>query len=176
MKVIIITGTPGAGKSTLAKKLAQELKFQRVDLHKYYKVISTGYNKKKQSYDIDIKKLRIFPADAFSHSEEYLKELRWMGIVSALVPGIDLSASTGIHNGTVVLKQILAGATTAQMCTALYKKGGDAISNAIADLNLFMDSQGFKNISDFKGKLNYSNIENPEKFERVQFMKSFGSK
>ena len=56
MKVIIITGTPGAGKSTLAKKLAQELKFQRVDLHKYYKVISTGYNKKKQSYDIDIKK------------------------------------------------------------------------------------------------------------------------
>lgn len=99
-----------------------------------------------------------------------------MGIVSALVPGIDLSASTGIHNGTVVLKQILAGATTAQMCTALYKKGGDAISNAIADLNLFMDSQGFKNISDFKGRLNYSNIENPEKFERVQFMKSFGSK
>ena len=56
MKVIIITGTPGAGKSTLAKKLAQELKFQRVDLDKHYKVISTGYNKKKQSYDIDIKK------------------------------------------------------------------------------------------------------------------------
>lgn len=128
------------------------------------------------SPDIDIKKLRIFPADAFSHPDEYLKELRWMGIVSALVPGIDLSASTGIHNGTVVLKQILAGAATAQMCTALYKKGGDAISNAIADLNLFMDSQGFKNISDFKGRLNYSNIENPEKFERVQFMKSFGSK
>jgi dihydroorotate dehydrogenase (fumarate) len=128
------------------------------------------------SPDIDIKKLRIFPADAFSYPEEYLKELRWMGIVSALVNGIDLSASTGIHNGTIVLKQILAGATTAQMCTSLYKKGADAISNAIADLNLFMDTQGFKNISDFRGKLNYANIENPEKFERVQFMKSFGSK
>ncbi len=128
------------------------------------------------SPDIDIKRVRIFPADAFSYPEEYLKELRWMGIVSALVPGIDLSASTGIHNGTIVIKQLLAGATTAQMCTALYKKGADAILNAIADLNLFMDTQGFKSINEFKGILNYKNIENPEKFERVQFMKSFGNK
>ncbi len=128
------------------------------------------------SPDIDIKRVRIFPADAFSYPEESLRELRWMGIISALVPGIDLSASTGVHNGTTVIKQLLAGATTIQMCTALYKKGSDAISNAIDDLHLFMDSQGYKTVSDFKGKLNYANIDNPEKFERVQFMKSFGSK
>ncbi len=128
------------------------------------------------SPDIDIKRVRIFPADAFSSPEEALKELRWMGIVSALVPGIDLSASTGIHNGTAMIKQLLAGATTIQMCTALYKKGAVAISNAIEDLHLFMDSQGFKTIYEFKGMLNYANIDNPEKFERVQFMKSFGSK
>ncbi len=128
------------------------------------------------SPDIDIKRVRIFPADAFSSSEEHLRELRWMGIVSALVKGIDLSASTGIHNGTIVIKQLLAGAVTAQMCTALYKKGADAITQAIADINLFMDTQGFKTTSDFIGKLNYANIENPEKFERVQFMKTFGNK
>jgi dihydroorotate dehydrogenase (fumarate) len=99
-----------------------------------------------------------------------------MGIVSALVPGIDLSASTGIHNGTIVLKQLLAGATTAQMCTALYQRGPEAITQAIDDIHLFMETQGFDKISDFRGKLNYSNIPNPERFERVQFMKSFGSK
>ncbi len=55
-KLIIITGTPGAGKSTLAKALAKKLKFERLDLHYHYKSISSGYNAKKQSYDIDQKK------------------------------------------------------------------------------------------------------------------------
>jgi dihydroorotate dehydrogenase (fumarate) len=128
------------------------------------------------SPDIDIKKVRVFPADAFSSPEESLRELRWMGIVSALVPGIDLSASTGVHNGTLALKQILAGATTVQMCTALYKKGAVSISNAIDDINLFLDTQGFSSVEEFKGKLNYANIENPGKFERVQFMKTFGNR
>ena len=126
--------------------------------------------------DIDIKKVRIIAADAYSNEQEHLKELRWMGIVSALVPGIDLSASTGIHNGTIVLKQLLAGAATAQMCTALYQIGEEAITHALDDISLFMETQGFEKISDFRGKLNYSNIQNPERFERVQFMKSFGSK
>jgi dihydroorotate dehydrogenase (fumarate) len=128
------------------------------------------------SPDIDIKRVRVFPADAFSSPEESLRELRWMGIVSALVPGIDLSASTGVHNGTIALKQILAGASTVQMCTALYKKGADSIAQAVADINLFMDTQGFSSVEEFRGKLNYSNIENPGKFERVQFMKTFGNK
>lgn len=126
--------------------------------------------------DIDINKIRIIAADAYSHEQEYLKELRWMGIISSLVPGIDLSASTGIHNGTTVIKQILSGATTAQMCTALYQRGPEAISQALDDISLFMEKQGFDKISDFRGKLNYKNIPDPEKFERVQFMKSFGSK
>jgi len=127
------------------------------------------------SPNIDIDRVRVFPADAFSSSEESLRELRWMGIVSALVSGIDLSASTGVHNGTIALKQILAGATTVQMCTALYKKGGAAISKSVADINLFMDTHGFNSVADFKGMLNYANIENPSKFERVQFMKTFGN-
>ena len=126
--------------------------------------------------NIDIKKLRIIAADAFSYEEEHLKELRWMGIVSALVKGIDLSASTGNHTGEAVIKQILSGATTVQMCTALYKKGPEAISNAIEDLHLFMDTQGFNSVADFCGKLNYENIDHPDKFERVQFMKTFGGK
>ena len=56
MKIIAITGTPGTGKSTLAKQLEQKLKFKRIDLHRYYQQISTGYSKTKQSYDIDLKK------------------------------------------------------------------------------------------------------------------------
>ena len=57
MKVISVTGTPCTGKSTLTKYLEKKLGFKRLDLHRYYKKISTGYNKSKQCYDIDLKKL-----------------------------------------------------------------------------------------------------------------------
>ncbi|HLC52461.1 MAG TPA: AAA family ATPase [Candidatus Nanoarchaeia archaeon] len=55
MKVIAITGTPGTGKSTLAKLLAKNLRFKKLDLHHYYQEISTGYDKKKQCYNIDLR-------------------------------------------------------------------------------------------------------------------------
>ncbi|MCK9304693.1 MAG: dihydroorotate dehydrogenase-like protein [Bacteroidales bacterium] len=126
--------------------------------------------------DVDIARMNVTSADAFSHEQDYLAGMRWIGIVSALVPGIDLSASTGIHNGTIALKQLLSGASTVQMCTALYKKGAVAIKNALDDITLFMDKNGYGSIADFKGSLNYSNFGNPGKFERVQFMKSFGGK
>lgn len=126
--------------------------------------------------DIDLKSIKIVPSDAFSHPEEHLKSLRWVAIVSSLVNGLDISASTGVHNGTTVIKQILAGASTVQMCSALYKQGAEVISDALADINLFMDKNGFRSLDDFRGKLNYSSIDNPERFERVQFMKTFGSK
>ncbi len=56
-KLIIITGTPGTGKSTLAKKLAGKLGFDRLDLHHYYRQLSVGYNRQKQCHDVDVKKL-----------------------------------------------------------------------------------------------------------------------
>ncbi len=45
------------GKSILAVKLAKKLGFGRLDLHKHYKEIAEYYDKSKQSYVIDIKKL-----------------------------------------------------------------------------------------------------------------------
>ncbi|MBI2662550.1 AAA family ATPase [Candidatus Woesearchaeota archaeon] len=54
--LIIISGTPGTGKTTLAKFLQKKLNFQRLDIHKYYPIISTDYNKNKQCYNIDRQK------------------------------------------------------------------------------------------------------------------------
>ena len=56
-KLIIITGTPGTGKSTLARAIAKKYKLFRLDLHKYYQKVSVSYNKQKQCYDVDLQKL-----------------------------------------------------------------------------------------------------------------------
>jgi len=54
--VIAISGSPGVGKSTLAKILTRKLNLSRLELHEHYKEISTGYDRSKKCYDIDLKK------------------------------------------------------------------------------------------------------------------------
>lgn len=57
MKTIIISGTPGTGKSTLAKLLSKKLNFKHLNLKPLLKKTSEGYDRKKQCRIIDIKKL-----------------------------------------------------------------------------------------------------------------------
>ena len=59
MKTIIVTGTPGTGKTTLSKKLARKLKYCYLDVNsiisKYN--LSEGYDRKRKSKIIDVSKL-----------------------------------------------------------------------------------------------------------------------
>jgi len=57
MKTIIITGSVGTGKTTLAKKLSRELNFEYLDVNKIVNKISEGYDKKRKSKIIDTGKL-----------------------------------------------------------------------------------------------------------------------
>ena len=59
MKVIIVTGTPSTGKTTLSKKLAKKLNLYYLDVNetiKKYK-LSEGYDKKRKTKIVDVKKL-----------------------------------------------------------------------------------------------------------------------
>ncbi len=56
-KIVIITGTPGVGKTTLVKVLVKKLGYERVDLHTEYKQISKRYDFEKKCYVIDYIKL-----------------------------------------------------------------------------------------------------------------------
>lgn len=58
-KIIIITGTPCTGKTTLAKKLAEKLKYKLIDVNriiKKYKLYEI-YDKERDTLVVDIKKL-----------------------------------------------------------------------------------------------------------------------
>jgi len=125
--------------------------------------------------DIDINKLSITSASVFSSPADIRKSLRWVAIVSDKVDQIDISASTGNHNGESVIKQILAGAQTVQVCSAIYNNGAKVISEMLNELSFWMDEKGYKTVDEFKGLLSYKNIPNPAVYERAQFMKYFSS-
>ena len=59
MKTIIITGSVGTGKTTLAKKLCKRLGFKYTDVNKIISKygIASGYDKKRKTKIVDVKKL-----------------------------------------------------------------------------------------------------------------------
>jgi dihydroorotate dehydrogenase (fumarate) len=101
--------------------------------------------------------------------------LRWVGIISDKVEKIDVAASTGIHSGEAVIKQILAGAKAVQICSVLYKNGDEQLRVILDELENWMNRKGYKSLEAFRGKLNCSSIPDPSLYERSQFMKYFSN-
>lgn len=125
--------------------------------------------------DIDIDKFSLTAAEVFSTPSEIRQNLRWVAIISDKVNQIDISASTGIHSGEAVVKQLLAGAETVQVCSVLYKNGIDHIGNLLKDMEGWMTKNNFNSINDFRGRMSYQSIPDPVLYERSQFMKYFSS-
>jgi dihydroorotate dehydrogenase (fumarate) len=72
--------------------------------------------------------------DVHSNPADIRHSLRWVGIISSMIDKIDICASTGVHDGNAVIKQILAGATAVQVCSASYKNGPEFIALMLDDL------------------------------------------
>lgn len=125
--------------------------------------------------DIDINNLSLSTSDIFSSNEELRHSLRWISMASSVQPEIEYSASTGVHSGKDVIKMLLVGATTVQVCSLLYKQGASEISKMNQFIEDWMREKEYKSISDFKGILNYKNSDSNIAYERSQFMKYYSS-
>lgn len=123
--------------------------------------------------DIDIERIAVGAASVFSMPADLRTTLRWTGILSGKDKLLQLSSSTGVHNGEAVVKLLLAGATTVQVCSAMYEQGIGTIRTMNHFLNSWMDKKGFESIDEFRGRLSYADAGNAARYERAQFMKYF---
>jgi len=122
--------------------------------------------------DIDVEKMKITVANRFSSPTDLTNTLRWVA-VSARRVSCDLAASTGVHDGDAVIKMLLAGATVTEVTSAIYQHGPEFIPTMLNRLSLWMEKKGFNYIDQFRGKLSQASSENPDAYERLQFMKYF---
>ena len=122
--------------------------------------------------DIDIEKMKLIGGGRFSNKDEFMNSMRWIGILSDEVK-CDLCASSGIHSGETVIKQLLSGAKAVQMTSVLYQNGFEEIAKANADITAWMEKNEFTRLDQFVGKLSMKQAENPAAYNRVQFMKHF---
>jgi dihydroorotate dehydrogenase (fumarate) len=122
--------------------------------------------------DIDTDTFEFTSNAVLSSPSDIYMPLRWIGIMAGRAD-CSLAASTGVHDGTGMIKQILAGADAVEIASAIYKNGPEHIRVMLEDLENWMNKKGFQSIGQFKGLLSQSKSINPAAFERVQFMKYF---
>lgn len=125
------------------------------------------------SPDIDIDTFKVKPSFVFSTPAELAVSLRWIAIMAQKVD-CDLAASTGVHDGPALIKQLLAGAKAVQTVSSLYQQGPEHIGTMIGDLKTWMQKHAFTSLADFRGKMSQETTSNPAVYERVQFMRYFG--
>ena len=124
------------------------------------------------SPDFDIDHFKVTHANVLSSPDELYLSLRWIAIMSGRVQ-CDLASSTGVHDGTGVIKQLLAGANAVQVVSALYNKNANAVTTMLYALRDWMERHNFATIDDFRGKMSQEKSEDPAAYERIQFMKYF---
>ena len=119
--------------------------------------------------DIDIDHLHMKTRDTLSGPEEITQSLRWVGLLSEKLK-CDIVASTGIHDASGIIKQLLAGATAVQVCSTLYENGIDYLKELTSEINAWMRRKGFSSVDDFRGLIN-KDPHNTLSWERIHFMK-----
>jgi len=119
--------------------------------------------------DIDIHKLHIKTTFSFSSHEDIYTILRWVAILHENI-NCDLSATTGIHTAEGIIKLILAGASTVQLASVLYKNGLKKIGDLLEEINNWMVKYNLQSIQDFKGNVGFSPHFDAEVYLRAQFM------
>lgn len=122
-------------------------------------------------FDIDVDTLQVVGGNPYSSAGEMHLPLRWISLLAGRV-SCDLAATTGVHDGRDVVKQLLAGATVVQLCSTLYRNGLGQIGRILDQLHDWMDAHGFAHLDDFRGRLSQARSERPEDHERLHYIKA----
>ena len=131
----------------------------------------TMFNKSVQM-DIDIESEELKNATFLSTREDIYNTMRWVAILAKKMR-CDISASTGVYSGEDVVKMLLAGATTVQVVSSMYKNGVECLREMNDTLVQWMERKGYENIDAFRGKLSVPPSDKASVAMRTQFMKYF---
>jgi dihydroorotate dehydrogenase (fumarate) len=122
--------------------------------------------------DIDIETMKMKTGPRFSTEAEFPPLLRWTAIVASQFDKLEISATTGIHSWESIVKILMAGADTVQLCSVLYRKGINSLTDMLKDFENWMEKRGYNFISDFQGSMEYDGDAKGEVYERLQYLKS----
>lgn len=119
--------------------------------------------------DIDVEHETLVQRMTLSTPDEMLLPLRFTGLLFGHIPS-DICATTGISNGSDIVKMLLAGATSVQVVSTLYKNKLGHVNTMVKELEGWMEKKGYPDIAHFRGKLSKMNIPFPFAYQRSQYV------
>lgn len=107
------------------------------------------------------------------------QSLRWVALLSGRL-GCDIASSGGIEKSDDVVKQLLAGASSVQVCTLLHRKGLKEIQNLLRGLEIWMKEHRYSSVEEFQGELSFrkqelsfKNSGEAQNYLRAQYLKTY---
>jgi dihydroorotate dehydrogenase (fumarate) len=120
--------------------------------------------------DIDVETESVTQPFNFSIQADSRLPLRYSGLLHGRIKA-DVCASTGIMTGADVVRMILAGASSVQVVTALYRQGVKSIRTMLDEVSRWMDARSYGTLEAFRGRLSAKNAKDPWAYTRAQYAK-----
>jgi dihydroorotate dehydrogenase (fumarate) len=104
-----------------------------------------------------------------SRQGDHKMPLRYAGLLYDNIEG-DVCSSTGIFNGSDVIKMILAGADCVQTVSSIYINKIQHVTKMLQDIEKWMEKKGYLSLDDFRGKLSRARLSDPFVYKRAQYV------
>jgi dihydroorotate dehydrogenase (fumarate) len=126
--------------------------------------------------DLDLETLEVVSKVDLSQPADLRLPLRWIAILRPqLGPNVSLAASSGVHSGSDVVKELIVGADVAMMTSALLRRGPGHVRAVEAELRAWMTEHEYESVAQLRGSASQATAEDPSAFERVNYMKTLQS-
>ena len=120
--------------------------------------------------DFDIESRSASRKLGLSHSREMLLPMSWIAILRGQ-RSLDLAATTGVHCISDVIKYLMAGANVVCSTSALLQNGAEKLTQFKTELEDWLEENGYKNVEELRGCMRREYVDNPELFERANYIK-----
>jgi dihydroorotate dehydrogenase (fumarate) len=126
--------------------------------------------------DLDLESLEVVSKVELSSSADLRLPLRWIAIIRPQVgPAVSLAASSGVHTGNDVAKELLVGADVAMMTSALLLHGPGYVHTVETELRAWMLECEYESVAQLRGSASQATAADPSAFERSNYMQTLHS-
>lgn len=124
--------------------------------------------------NFDIESLEVERKARLSTNADLALPARWIAIASSQLKA-DFALSGGVHSPEDMVKAIMAGAKVAYVVSALLANGVKHAARLLSGLSVWMDRNGYESVEKMLGTLRLDKIENPEAYERANYLRTLKS-
>ncbi len=121
--------------------------------------------------NLDLENMTVLSRLQLSRPEDALLPLRWIALLYGRVPNLEFAATGGVHDGLTALKMILAGASVAMVCSAIFKHKEKLLGEMLQEMEAWLREKEYRSIDDVRGVLSQKTNPAPQSFERAQYIK-----